>query len=499
MSMASLQFYKNKYHYPHFSSTLTAYGPMIECTPVGMNLRSGSLHVKGDMTDFMNCNYLSFERDNQTVYGWIDDVRFRTSESFEVVYSVDAFRTYKSKIDLGVQYIDRRPQATANLDPLLGSDQSYMDLSTHSIDTVGTGSRVFVVQVRPAAGEIYSTTPLQPTPYQFFMVEYNPKQWTTSTPLQQLLTALEGGAETENLVTMYSIPWMNLNGLLQRSLPVTYAGGTTENIAGWYMLDNVADVGSRLTFTTPLHFNGINKDELLRVQHSVQLVIPEAGIIDIPDELMMRTDLGLRQDVDLMSGACNYMLVTADGPYTQSTRGSSVSSIPILSDPMDTYVSQNQNAMAVSLLGDVAMMAGSLAMFHPLGRAAGTALGLGAGMSTGAGVLGLYTGVNNMIDRQASIMDAGSKFSNPPAFLGSALGANFNGQVWVVIRRAPVDNAALVHENFGYPYGKVAPLVFPNSGYIKTEGCNVMTSNGGIPRWALQEINAIFDNGILVH
>lgn len=505
MGMAEIQFYQNKYNYPHYSEQVTAFGLPLDCTPVGLNLRSGTLRVAGDMSRFMGCNYMSFTREGYTLWAWIDDVRYRTEDSFEVSYSVDAFRTYINKVNLGVQYIDRRPQATSQLDPLLGAEQDYMDISSHVIETAGVGKRVFVVQVRPATGEVFSTTPVQPTPYQFFVVEYDPREWTTSTPLQQLLTALEGEAETENLVTMYSIPWMDTSGLLSRSLPVTYAGGTTTNIEGWKMVQNVNDIGARLTYDTPIHFNGEDKAALLRVQHSVQLVIPDAGVIDIPDEILMHDDVILRQDVDLFSGASNYMLVTgrrANGTqkyYTQSVRGSSVSSIPILSDPMETYLSQNQNALAVSLLGDVATLAASAAMFTPQGRAIGTAMGLGAGMSTGAGVLGIYSGVNNMIDRQAAKMDAGSRVSNPPAFLGTALAGNFNGKVWVVIRKSPVDNASEVHTHYGFQYGKVTSLTLPSTGYIKTEGCNVTAKTGDVPRWAMAEINQIFDNGIEVH
>src|SRR5881392_708663 len=98
----------------------------------------------------------------------------------------------------------------------------------------------------------------------------------------------------------------------------------------------------------------------------------------------------------------------------------------------------------------------------------------------------------------ANIGDAGNQFVNPPAFLGTALAANFNQKFWVVTRKANVTNETQVHDNFGYPYNMVDTLTFPVSGYIKTEGCTVESTDGSVPNWALSEINMMFDNGVLV-
>ena len=511
MTMATLQFFRNGYYYPHYTEKLTSYGSPMECTPVGLNLRNGTLRIRGNMDDFMSCNYLALTREGHTLYAWIDDVKFRTEDSFDITYSVDAWRTYKDKINLGVQYIERHPTPTNQLDPLLGAEQDYPDVESHVIKNVSSNERIFVVQVRPAQGEIFSNTPVQPTPYQFYMTNYKVNNWADNKQLQQLLSALEGGAETENIVTMYSIPYMELHDLVDRELPVRHSGGETTKISGWKMLGvyGEEDPNSRLFLQTNIFFYGdlydLDREALLRVNHSVQIVIPEAGIIDIPDYLLMKDDLQLRQDIDLFSGASNYMLMTGSEElgtaeyYTQSVRGSSVSSIPILSDPMDTYMSQNQNALTTSLMGDVATIGASLAMFTPQGRAVGTAMGIGNGMTTGAGLLGAYSGVNSIMDRKASTKDAGTKYSNPPSFLGTALAGNFNNRFWLVITKDPVDNATDVHTNYGYQYGKLTKLTLPNQGFIKTEGCNVMATEGNVPRWALQEINAIFDNGIQVH
>ena len=150
---------------------------------------------------------------------------------------------------------------------------------------------------------------------------------------------------------------------------------------------------------------------------------------------------------------------------------------------MQTYISQNQNALATSLIGDVATVFGGLAMIGSQG-----AIGTGATLS----------GLNGIINRQAMIEDMANKTSNPPAFLGTALASFFNRQFWTIVTKQAVDNANQVHGNYGYPLNKVASLTFPSSGYIKTQGCSV-TTDGTVPTWAIEEINQMFNNGVQVH
>lgn len=490
MGMAMLRFFKNQYRYPHYSNTITPYGQPMECTPVGLNLRSGTLRVKGDMDDFMNCNYMSLTRDGHTLYAWIDDVRFRTEDSFEVQYSVDAWRTYKNKIDLGTQFVVRQPQETTVIDPLLTSPKSYPEVTSllHSIGD--PQKRIFVVQVRAGGGEIFSNTPVNPTPYQFFMREYSVNNWAEDEALDRLMTVLSGSAETKNIVTMYSIPFMKLGDLPTLDLPVI-TPGNTELIPGFKMLTGDSP-NLRLSISTEIYRDMDNIADLLRVEHSIQIVIPEAGIISVPDEIWIKPTLALRQDIDLFSGACNYMLESKDGTFfeyfTQSARGSSVSSIPIVSDPMDTYISQNQNALTTSLIGDVASIVGGAAVAGASG---------GWGMAIGTGMMG--TGAGNIASKVADILDSSSKVHNPPAFLGTALVSNFNQLFWVITTRRGVTNASQVHSTFGYPANMVKKLDFPTKGYIQTQLCQVYTTDGSVPKWAIEEINKNFDNGILVH
>lgn len=485
MDMARLQFYKNQFMYPQYRESLVAYGSAMDCTPVGVNLRTGMIRVKGEFTDFMSCNYLALTRDGKTIYAWIDDVRFRTEDSFEVTYTVDAWRTYKSKVVLGTQFISRSPQPTYLKDNLLGSVKPYREINsvTHGIGV--RDKRIFVVQCRNSTDGIFSNTPVQPTPYQFFFCEFDVRDWQRATPIYNLMRVLEGSAETTNIVTMYSVPYFNLSGIEEVPLIVL---PSSQTIGGWKMLKAPLVGDEVFTNETDLLINE-DINELMKVDHSVQIVIPEAGIISIPDELLMKPDLKLRQDIDIFSGASNYMLKSGTTTYyTQSVRGSSISSIPIVADPFDTYISQNQNALAVSIMGDVASIAAGT------GLVAGTG-GIAAALGGGAGIA---SGVNGLLNTAMNIDSARVQgYNNPPAFLGTALAARFSQRFWIVTIKTIVDNATTVNANFGYPYNMIDTLNFPAAGYIKTQGCSV-SSDGSVPRWALQEINSLFDNGILV-
>lgn len=485
--MAILQLYRNPYSYPDYGSIETV-GSSVECTPKGIGYKTGTIHVASRISNFHNCNYLSITRNNQTIYAWIEDVEVQTDNSYIISYRVDPWRTYRSKISLGTQFVARSSTPTYKKDDLLGTSRAYADVETINIPWSNSNSRVFVVQVRPTGAEISSSTPVQPSPYQFFMTPYGVNSWKDNQALNTLMTTLMEAGETENIVTMYSIPFMDTTSLPSMALPVR-TPTTTIPIEGFRFLGDVSSPNQLLRRERSIDLGSVNVDELMRVDHTVQLVIPDSGIINIPTELLKQNDLKLRQDVDLFSGASNYMLMSGEGTYyTHSVRGSAISSIPVLSDPMDTYLSQNQNALATSLIGDVASIAIGAGM-----------IGYSGGVGATVGASQIVSGVNGLISTRNSVLDSGNRYSNPPAFLGTALAGAFNNRFWVVITKENVDNATLVHNNFGYPLEKITNLSFPNSGgYVKTEGCNV-SSDGTVPRWAIEEINTMFNNGIAVH
>ena len=487
MGMATVQFFKNKYNYPKYSEGITAYGEELPFTPVGMGLKSGSIKAAGDMNKFMSCNYIRIKRDGGTLFAWIDDVEYHTDNSFIVRYSVDPWRTYKNKIDLGTQFIARQPQTTTKKDSLLGSETDTPDVSSLLYSIGEPQKRVFVVQTRTDSGEIFSRTPVQPTPYQFYFLEFSVNDWTANTTLNSMMSISTGGAEPINVVTMYSIPWVDISTLPEQPL-VLDTGADRVSVPGFKFLGSGINPATIFYNETPLQTYPFELNELKRVEHSVQLVIPDGGIMSIPDELLDQPDLRVRQDIDLFSGAANYMLKSdAIDQWNVSVRGSSISSIPVVSDPLDTYQSQNQNALATSLIGDVASIAGGLGISAMTG---GMGAALGAGTAAG--------GINNILNRTAQQADIANKTSNPPAFLGTALASTMNGRFWMVVTKTLVSNASNVNSTFGYPVHMIKPRVFPASGYIETEHCNVSSTDGTVPRWAIEEVNTIFNNGIRV-
>lgn len=491
--MMTIHFYSNKYNYPDFSNTIISASEDIPCRPNSFGSRSGSISVGKAYFNHLNgANYISFKRDSNPMiyYAWVDDVTVQTDNSFILTYTVDAWRTYKGKIILDNQFLVRTPIATALRDPLLGSTSPHMDVTYKKYTFYKSDYRTFVVQVRPQTGEMNSRSPAQPCPYQFYFVDYLVNNWTACTPLVNLMGLLAGSAETRNIVTMYSIPYMYTEGLPAVDLPIyTGTSNTANHVTGFKYLSTATDPTDLLYVEKELAFD-VDMTWLQRTDHSIQLVLPDAGIINIPPELATKTGLKLRQDVDLYSGAVNYMIVAGGEQYAISARGSSVNSIPILSDPYDTYLSQNQNALTTSLIGDVASVA--------IGVGSAVATG-GAGAAFAGGTVA--SGLSGIIGTLAGAKDAGSNYSNPPAFLGSATVGKFNQTFWTLITNTHVTNSDLVHSEMGYPYNMMDALWFPegDGDYIETQGCSVYSTDGSVPRWALTEINQMFDNGVQNH
>ena len=63
MGMASIQFYQNKYDYPKYTRTLTPVGTELSFTPETTGLKAGTVIAAGNMSHFMNCNYIRITRD----------------------------------------------------------------------------------------------------------------------------------------------------------------------------------------------------------------------------------------------------------------------------------------------------------------------------------------------------------------------------------------------------------------------------------------------------
>lgn len=484
--MNTVKLYKNTGVYPNYANSLTEVQVFYDVTPRNQDIKSGFVDLSLDFATAMSCNYLSYERDGKLVYAFITDIQERSGDRlFRFSFSVDPLRTYKDKLILGAQYLVRTPTVTSLYDPLLGSQQQHPNITVNMHTLGNPDRRVMVVQHYVKDGSlIYSNVPLVPNPYRIYVCEFDPKKPLNATPIAGLITQMATGAKPENIVTMYSVPYFNIGGLpdAPSGLPVVQ-GLTTTFIPGWkYIPQDVSSYNIPNMLTVFSAFTYDNSSNISRRKHMMKLVIPDAGIMSIPDEYRFIPGIGLRQDVDLFSGASNYMLASDGGatPYDISLRGTAIQSIPIIADPEDTYLAQNLNSTASAMLGDVATAAAAGFAFAGPAGALGGAIGRGA--------LSLASAAGNLAD-------IGNKQVNPPAMLGSALVAQFNQRFWIIRTDYPVDNESLVHDEYGYPYNMINTLTIPTTGYIQTKECDIR-SDGSVPKWALDEINNLFDNGI---
>ena len=481
--MNTLKLYKNPKPYPFYSAALTEY-KTITVTPVHQNLRSGYVDLQLSLDDLFSFNYLSYTRNGRTVYAWVTDVeKLGGALLYRVNFDIDPLRTYRSSLVLGKQFIVRRPEVNNALDPYLSSPQAYNDISINAVSIGNPAKRYAVVQKRREGAAVqHSRTPGHPSPYQFWVCGYDVNNWTASAPLVALLNQLAQSGQTSDVVTIYSIPYIDPSYIDPTTMTIR-VGGKAINISGWSFIDQGTNPSGKFRNQVPLIFSTLYPD-LTKTSHSVSLVIPDAGIIHVPDEVIYGTNPVLVREIDLFSGSCNYHLAVENGlkmtPY--SVRGSALSTIPILSDPYDTYISQNQNNIAASIMGDV----GSIV--------------LGAGAAyMGQGAIGgsmILRGTKGLLNTKVQQEDAQNMIpTNPPAFLGSALVSSHNNTFYEVVIKKPFINEAAVRDRFGYPYNVLDDLSIPANGYIQTANCSV-TSNGSVPIWAIEEINQLFDTGI---
>lgn len=486
--MMTVQFYSNPYNYPDFKPTLTASTNPIKCTPKGLTNKGGTLHISGAWGTILQYNYMKLTRNKNTFWAWIDDVSEHGANAVIVKYTTDTFRTFKEKLILGTQYVLRHPYATDLKDDLLGSLEPAPETTVYGTYwNANKNARVLVVQATSEPAWLPNNTPVQPTPYHFYFCEYDPTKWITTKAIVDLLNAMRNNPETQNIITMYSIPYMDLTDLAPQDIPLMAGRDMKAVVSGFKMLNKGISYPAKNMLTRdrkivcPVPYKG----NLSRVNHSVQVIIPDAGIMNVPDDILALGDFWIRQDVDLFSGASNYMLLAgSEKKFTGvSVRGSSISSIPIISDPFETYISQNQNALATSLIGDVANVGIGAGMFM-----ANPAIGIGQ-MTRGVG--GLVATTTNLLDQKSAIP------SNPPAFLGTALANDFNDYFYVIVKKDKVDNGGSVHMFYGYPVNMIMKFSIPDSGFIQTQNCSV-GGDGSVPKWALEEINTIFDNGLRV-
>src|SRR5699024_5690579 len=112
MSMATVRFFVNNYYYPDYQNSIQPNSEEIECTPKGTSTRGGTLHLAGSWGNLSRKTYMRITRDGVQTWAWIDNVRERTANSVEIEYTVDPYRTYRSRLKYGKQFVVRSPKPT---------------------------------------------------------------------------------------------------------------------------------------------------------------------------------------------------------------------------------------------------------------------------------------------------------------------------------------------------------------------------------------------------
>lgn len=485
--MYSLQFYTNPYTYPDYGS-ITAVGSPIEITGVDIDDNQGM--IKTDKLTFaqrFSVNYLAVTRDDVTLYGFITSIeRLSGDKGVMVSFTVDPFRSFRSAVSFGTQFVVRHPTTSFDFDPFLrGATGEQPTITTTELAFADAGSRMLVVQImRPDEDVLNSSTPVQPSPYVFFFKQYSITNTTGVSDINALMNVIINSARPSNLVSIYSVPVFDYSGMSTgtQGLPLIIDGVETIVGTSWLRLSS-GNWSSVVTKYSPV-FTQTDKT-ILRVPHSVSVVVPEAGILQVPDELLFKTNLRLRQDIDMFSGASNYMLVYDGADITpNSVRGGGLASIPIAYDVQQQALASNRTALTVGMLSDLASIG--------IGVTGALATG-GLGAIVGGGMVS--SGAFGLINKIGGLGDSINQQTNPPGYLGSALVQNFNQTAYLIIARGKSDNASIINARYGYPCNQVQSLTIPSSGYIQTQDCNV---SGNIPTWARKEINQILDGGLRV-
>ena len=481
MALMTVRMWQNPGIYPDYVRQLQAFGSGFQATVIGHSMTGGTFRFSGYDIDFVYCNYLSFERNGVTYWASIDNVTYLNELVFQIEYTVDLFRTWIDACDLGTQYVVRSTAKTYKQDNLLGSSQAWDDVKTVRTSFSEPEYRTMVVQTRAREGEITSPTPVQPSPYQFWFCKYKTSEPLKTPGIANLMNKIRFSAKPQNIVSIYSIPFFNDAGLIEGNMGLSMPSSSVQ-VPGWKLLNESVPGNNRMRDTISISQLDFDFAEMNRTAFSFQVLIPEAGVITIPPQYLAKRPLRLAMDIDLTSGAVNYSVLAGSDLTPISMRSAPLGQIPIVSDPYDTYVSQNQATLTASLLGDVATIGGGIAV-----AATGGGALIGGGMA--------LAGTQSLLSKGASIKDATSTYSNPPAFLGSALAEQYPKQVFCIYTSSPCDNESYVVERFGYPVEKIMPLVMPASGYIETQNCCV---SGRAPRYALEEISKQFDRGLRV-
>lgn len=480
----------NRYRYPDYEASVDtlASKSFTNCVELGVGGKTGTLRIGASSSDVSQFNYLSFDLGGKLYYAWITEWKKFNSTQYEVSYQIDAFRTYQNDITYGNQWIKRDMTESFYRDNMLQSTNPHMSQNTTILNYPDPDTRYLAIQWSKNPYKV--AHPIQPSPFGLYFMPYNVH--TGSSDVTELMTWLASvPGRPRNLGGIYSVPYVDTSLLVGNSLlnadfiaPDNAVGEIAQSFPTLYhMPETLTAQAMRGAFRRSLVIPNGFADDIFRMEHSVTLMIPDGGIIEIPDSMLGGgKNLTLTQSSDPYSGITSYTLDLDGKPTNQVVRGTALSAIPSISDEAAAYYSINSAAITAEAMNN----AGSLL------ATTSTALGVAGPIGAVSAAIGGFGAFKDAAEQHR--INAEKAKTTPPTMSGSALILNHSNRVWMVENRAYPKNPMQLYARFGYPQDYVKPCHIGQR-YVQTKECCVHT-DGTVPSWAIDEINRIMDNGL---
>ena len=101
-------------------------------------------------------------------------------------------------------------------------------------------------------------SPGQPNMYNFYVAEYDVNNWRSSSTIVDLMDAISYGERPNNIVTVYSVPHVDLSGdgFLNTVLSITYANSNDVVVEDIKLLINKLGNQNRFVTSCPITLEG---------------------------------------------------------------------------------------------------------------------------------------------------------------------------------------------------------------------------------------------------
>lgn len=480
-----------------------------------------------NLIKFNYCMYQNENFSNKWYYAFIVGIEWLSPNSTKMYIKTDVWQTYQFDITFLSSFVEREHIAVA--DDLPGANLinegletgEYIENASTSIE--GLNPNYVIAYARnPNEGGGDSGTFL----YKGCYVNGIPSglyYWVGHAA--QLLAQLKLMQDySDDIKAVFTVPSVAILGFGGYSLAQLENQSTT--VGGW-IHDELASTGREFTLnSTPTTLNGYSpRNAKLRQYPYVYLgFTPTSG-----DQAIFRYE-------DFTSGTPSFKLVSEVNPnpsplfipknykgtsglnYSEAVKLSGYPSISWVSDYFSSWIAQNTDLVRFNqerTEAEYQLGVGSKAINY-MGNAISSAVGLVSGTGIGGGFLGSTANIlyDTWAGRQRTDMDIEEqmlqvekqKMLPSSASIGTnagMLGYGYqNSDIFTryTIKSQFAERLDLYFDMYGYKTNKLKiPNLNnrPNWNYVKTIGSNIIQASGkSIPQEDLQELKAIFDNGV---